>query len=103
LDLNVVGLIYTSPTLASASSNCIPVITFFIALLLRYIYSIIIAYQIKRFSILLLKQTLIDVRMWYFRIESLKIKTGAGIAKLVGNVACGAATLAFYKGPQLKL
>jgi len=35
----------------------------------------------------------------------LKIKTGAGIAKMVGIVAClaGAATLAFYKGPHLKL
>jgi len=35
----------------------------------------------------------------------LRIKTGAGIAKLVGIVAClgGAATLAFYKGPHLKL
>jgi hypothetical protein len=48
---------------------------------------------------------LIYVRIWYFRIESLKIKTGAGIAKPVGIVAClaSAATLAFYKGPQLKL
>lgn len=35
----------------------------------------------------------------------MKIKTTAGIAKLVGVVACmaGAATLAFYKGPHLKL
>lgn len=40
-----------------------------------------------------------------FRVESLKIKTGGGIAKLVGIVACmgGAATLAFYKGPRWKL
>ncbi|AES72790.1 WAT1-related protein At5g64700 [Medicago truncatula] len=73
MDLNGVGLIYTSPTLAAASTNCLPVITFFLALLLR--------------------------------IESLKIKTVAGIAKLVGIVAClgGAATLAFYKGPHLQL
>lgn len=39
-----------------------------------------------------------------FRIESLKIKTSSGIAKLIGIVAClgGAATLAFYKGPSLR-
>ncbi|XP_027339245.1 WAT1-related protein At5g64700-like [Abrus precatorius] len=73
LDIYGIGLIYTSAPLAAATTNCLPVITFLLALLLR--------------------------------IESLKIKTAAGIAKLVGIVAClaGAATLAFYKGPQLKL
>ncbi|KAK2391094.1 WAT1-related protein [Trifolium repens] len=75
LSLNIygVGLIYTSPTLAAATANCLPVITFFLALILG--------------------------------VESLKIKTGAGIAKLIGTVAClaGASTLAFYKGPHLKL
>jgi len=41
----------------------------------------------------------------YFRIEVLRVKTAAGAAKLSGVVAClgGAATLAFYKGPQLEL
>ncbi|XP_061351886.1 WAT1-related protein At5g64700-like [Gastrolobium bilobum] len=73
LDIYGIGLVYTTPTLAAATTNCLPVITFFLALLLR--------------------------------IESLKIKTPAGIAKLVGIVAClgGAATLAFYKGPNFKL
>ncbi|XP_045819231.1 WAT1-related protein At5g64700-like isoform X3 [Trifolium pratense] len=73
LDINGIGLIYTSPTLAAATTNCLPVITFFLALILR--------------------------------VESLKIKTRAGIAKLIGIVAClaGASTLAFYKGPHLKL
>lgn len=35
----------------------------------------------------------------------LRVKTPAGIAKLAGVVAClcGAATLAFYKGPHLEL
>ncbi|WJX40799.1 hypothetical protein P8452_28236 [Trifolium repens] len=57
LSLNIygVGLIYTSPTLAAATANCLPVITFFLALILG--------------------------------VESLKIKTGAGIAKLLPHVA----------------
>ncbi|KAL5145886.1 WAT1-related protein [Glycine soja] len=72
LDIYGIGLIYTSATLAAATTNCLPAITFFLALLLR--------------------------------IESLKIKTTPGIAKLIGVVAClaGAATFAFYKGPSLK-
>ncbi|WJX34606.1 hypothetical protein P8452_22705 [Trifolium repens] len=73
LDIYGVGLIYTSSTLAAATANCLPVITFFLALILG--------------------------------VESLKIKTRAGIAKLIGIVAClaRASTLAFYKGPHLKL
>ncbi|RDX69325.1 WAT1-related protein [Mucuna pruriens] len=73
LDIYGIGLIYTSATLAAATTNCLPVITFFLALLLR--------------------------------IESLKIRTTYGVAKLIGTVAClgGAAILAFYKGPPLKL
>ncbi|MED6197335.1 hypothetical protein PIB30_055660 [Stylosanthes scabra] len=72
LDVYGIGLIYTSATLAAATTNCLPVITFFLALLLG--------------------------------IESLKLKTAPGIAKLIGIGAClgGAATLAFYKGPHLK-
>ncbi|KAE9604146.1 hypothetical protein Lalb_Chr11g0068231 [Lupinus albus] len=47
---------------------------------------------------------LIHSTMLYYRIETLKIKTGAGIAKLVGIIAClaGVATLALYKGPSLE-
>ncbi|KAK4256763.1 hypothetical protein QN277_006447 [Acacia crassicarpa] len=73
LDIYGIALVYTSATLAAATTNCLPVITFFLALLLR--------------------------------IESLKVKTAPGIAKLVGVVVClgGAATLAFYKGPHWQL
>ncbi|GMI67623.1 Usually multiple acids move in and out Transporters 21 [Hibiscus trionum] len=73
LDINGVALVYTSATLAAATTNCLPVITFFIAVLLR--------------------------------MEALRLKTTAGIAKLVGILICltGALTLAFYKGPHFKL
>ncbi|KAE8706819.1 WAT1-related protein [Hibiscus syriacus] len=72
LDINGVALIYTSATLAAATTNCPPVITFFIAVLLR--------------------------------MEALRLKTTAGIAKLVGILIClaGALNLAFYKGPHFK-
>lgn len=73
LDIYGIALINTSATLAAATANCLPVITFFLALILR--------------------------------IEVLRVRTAAGAAKLAGVVAClgGAATLAFYKGPQLEL
>ncbi|KAJ4715433.1 WAT1-related protein [Melia azedarach] len=73
LDLYGVALIYTSATLAAATTNCLPVITFFFAVLLR--------------------------------TEVLRLKTTAGVAKLVGIIIClaGAVTLAFYNGPQLRL
>ncbi|KAG5025484.1 hypothetical protein AAZX31_08G144200 [Glycine max] len=35
LDIYGIGLIYTSATLAAATTNCLPVITFFLALILR--------------------------------------------------------------------
>ncbi|KAF7834187.1 WAT1-related protein [Senna tora] len=72
LDIYGIALVYTSATLAAATTNCLPVITFFLALLLR--------------------------------IESLRVKSMGGIAKLVGIVAClgGAAILAFYKGPHFQ-
>lgn len=73
LDIYGMALIYTSATLAAATTNCLPVITFFLAVLLRK--------------------------------EVLRLKTTAGVAKLTGILVCiaGAATLAFYKGPHLKL
>ncbi|KAH9717854.1 WAT1-related protein [Citrus sinensis] len=73
LDLYGIALIYTSATLAAATTNCLPAITFFLAVLLR--------------------------------MEVLKLKTVPGVAKLVGILICigGAATLAFYNGPQLRL
>ena len=36
LDLYGIGLIYTSASLGAATTNCLPVITFFLAVLLRY-------------------------------------------------------------------
>ncbi|WCJ31657.1 nodulin MtN21 /EamA-like transporter family protein [Euphorbia peplus] len=73
LDVYGIALVKTSATLAAATSNCLPVITFFLALLLR--------------------------------MEVLKWRTSAGMAKLVGIGAClgGAATLALFKGPHLRL
>ncbi|KAK7369448.1 hypothetical protein VNO80_11486 [Phaseolus coccineus] len=73
LDIYGIALVYTSATLAASITNCLPAITFFLALLLR--------------------------------IEVLKVNSAAGVAKLVGVVACltGAAILAFYKGPHLEL
>ncbi|XP_022947669.1 WAT1-related protein At5g64700-like [Cucurbita moschata] len=72
LNLYGIALVYTSATLAAATTNCLPVITFFVALLLR--------------------------------LEVLRLKSIAGIAKLAGIVLCvgGVGVLAFYKGPQLK-
>ncbi|KAM7523593.1 hypothetical protein LguiA_013495 [Lonicera macranthoides] len=75
MSLNIygVGLIYTSATLAAATTNSLPVITFFFAVL--------------------------------FRMEIVRLKTVAGIAKMVGIILCigGAAVIAFYRGPYLKL
>ncbi|KAM7517851.1 hypothetical protein LguiB_016813 [Lonicera macranthoides] len=73
LNIYGVALVYTSATLAAATSNCLPVITFFIAVLLR--------------------------------MENVKLRTGPGLAKAAGIALCtaGALTMAFYKGPHLKL
>ncbi|XP_075655836.1 WAT1-related protein At5g64700-like isoform X2 [Castanea sativa] len=73
LDIYGVAIVYTSATLAAAITNCLPVITFFLAVLLR--------------------------------MEVLELRKIAGVAKLAGILFCiaGAATLAFYKGPHLKL
>ncbi|XP_065876700.1 WAT1-related protein At5g64700 [Euphorbia lathyris] len=72
LDVYGIALVNTSATLAAATTNCLPVITFFFALLLR--------------------------------MEVLKMRTSAGVAKIVGIVVClgGAATLAFFKGPPFR-
>ncbi|KAF3964655.1 hypothetical protein CMV_011082 [Castanea mollissima] len=73
LDIYGIAIVYTSATLAAAITNCLPVITFFLAVLLR--------------------------------MEVLELRKIAGVAKLAGILFCiaGAATLAFYKGPHLKL
>ncbi|KAL3527940.1 hypothetical protein ACH5RR_012596 [Cinchona calisaya] len=73
LDVNTLALGYTSATLAAATTNTLPVITFFLAVL--------------------------------FRMENVKLKTIPGIAKVAGIAIClgGAATIAFFKGPYLRL
>lgn len=73
LDVNTLALKYTSASLAAATTNTLPVITFFLALLCR--------------------------------MESVKLKTIPGIVKVAGIAIClgGAATIAFFKGPYLRL
>lgn len=75
LSLNIYGvaLVYTSATLAAAITNSLPVITFLIAAL--------------------------------FSMEKVNLKTIPGVVKIAGIGLCagGAATIAFYKGPFLKL
>lgn len=42
LDIYGVALVYTSATLAAATTNCLPAITFFLALLFGYVLCIVI-------------------------------------------------------------
>ncbi|XP_051140707.1 WAT1-related protein At5g64700-like [Andrographis paniculata] len=73
LDVVGVALKYTTATLGAATSNTLPVITFFLALL--------------------------------FGMEKLNIRKSSGILKVVGVSLCigGIITIAFYRGPLLKL
>ncbi|KAI4374185.1 hypothetical protein MLD38_012208 [Melastoma candidum] len=73
LDIYGVALVYTNATLAASITNTLPVITFFLAVLLR--------------------------------METLKLRSLSGLAKLVGTMLClgGAAVFAFYKGPSTRL
>ncbi|XP_022847364.1 WAT1-related protein At5g64700-like [Olea europaea var. sylvestris] len=73
LDIFGVALTYTTASLAAAISNTLPVITFFLAVL--------------------------------FRMEKVKLRTSPGIMKVSGVALClaGAATIALYRGPFLKL
>ncbi|XP_054821795.1 WAT1-related protein At5g64700-like [Prosopis cineraria] len=73
LDIYGIALVYTSATLAAATTNCLPVITFFFALLLR-----IESLKAK---------------------TAPGIAKMVGIVACLG----GAATLAFYKGPHWQL
>ncbi|KAJ1412927.1 EamA domain [Sesbania bispinosa] len=73
LDIYGIALINTSATLAAATANCLPVITFSLALLLR------------------------------IEVLKVKTAPGiAKLVGIVACLA-GAATLAFYKGPHLEL
>ncbi|PIN26849.1 hypothetical protein CDL12_00393 [Handroanthus impetiginosus] len=73
LDVVGVALKHTSASLGAATSNTLPVITFFLAVLLR--------------------------------MEKVNIRTSPGIMKVAGVTLClgGVATIAFYRGPFLKL
>ncbi|KAL0290667.1 UNVERIFIED_CONTAM: WAT1-related protein [Sesamum angustifolium] len=73
LDIVGVGLKYTSASLGAASSNTVAVITFFLAVLLR--------------------------------MEKVKIRRRSGMMKVAGVSLCmgGVATIAFYRGPFLKI
>uniref|UniRef100_A0A7N0V9K1 WAT1-related protein n=1 Tax=Kalanchoe fedtschenkoi TaxID=63787 RepID=A0A7N0V9K1_KALFE len=69
LNFNGIGLAYTSATLTAATSNAVPVITFFLAVLLR-----------------------MELLKWRTKSGAAKV---AGILICMGGVA----VLAFYKGP----
>ncbi|KAK8948630.1 WAT1-related protein [Platanthera zijinensis] len=71
LNIYNVGMKDTSATVASAVTTSVPVITFFLALLMR--------------------------------METLSVKSLAGISKIIGLGICsaGVLTIAFYTGPQL--
>ncbi|KAK4430654.1 WAT1-related protein [Sesamum alatum] len=73
LDVVGIGLKYTSASLGAAATNTLPVITFFVAVLLR--------------------------------MEKVNIRSSAGMMKVGGVTLClgGAATMALYRGPYLKL
>ncbi|XP_011090502.2 WAT1-related protein At5g64700 [Sesamum indicum] len=73
LDIVGVGLKYTSASLGAATSNTLPVLTFFLAVLLR--------------------------------MEKVNIRTRGGMMKIAGVSLCigGVATIAFYRGPFLKI
>ncbi|XP_029126632.1 WAT1-related protein At5g64700 isoform X2 [Cajanus cajan] len=72
LNIQAIALAYTSATLAAAIVNSLPASTFFFAVLLR--------------------------------MEKVNIRTKSGIKKIASVLLCllGVATLAFYKGPQLR-
>ncbi|KAB1210315.1 hypothetical protein CJ030_MR5G024651 [Morella rubra] len=72
-DLYGLGLLYASATFAAATSNCLPVITFFLAVLLRK--------EVLKFR----------------TISGVAKLTG------ILFCSAGAATFAFYKGPYIKL
>ncbi|KAJ6302465.1 hypothetical protein OIU77_016537 [Salix suchowensis] len=73
LDISGIGIVYANATLAAAISNCLPVVTFFLALLLRM--------EVLKFR---------------------TVSGIAKIAGIVACIA-GAVTLALYKGPHFNL
>ncbi|KAK8672859.1 hypothetical protein V6N13_111216 [Hibiscus sabdariffa] len=73
LDINGVALVYTSATLGAATTNCLPVITFFLALLLG------------------------------MEALRLKTSAGIAKLTGILTCMAGVLTLAFFKGPHFKL
>ncbi|XP_004502894.1 WAT1-related protein At5g64700-like [Cicer arietinum] len=73
LNVHGIALSYTSAMLAAAIVNCLPASTFFFAVLLR--------------------------------VEKINIRTKSGSTKIGSVLLCmaGVATLAFYKGPQIRI
>ncbi|KOM41142.1 hypothetical protein LR48_Vigan04g134000 [Vigna angularis] len=73
INMQAIALVYTSATLAAAIVNSLPASTFFFAVLLR--------------------------------MEKVHIRTKSGVTKIASVFMClvGVATLAFYKGPQLRI
>ncbi|KAL9313821.1 hypothetical protein ACSQ67_019273 [Phaseolus vulgaris] len=73
LNMQAIALVYTSATLAAAIVNSLPASAFFFAVLLR--------------------------------MEKVNIRTKGGITKIGSVFLClvGVATVAFYKGPQLRI
>ncbi|CAI0555211.1 unnamed protein product [Linum tenue] len=92
LNVNGIALIYTSATLGAASVNTLPAITFFLALLFG---SRDLMMSMQCFCVLYTQH----------RMETLKVRTKPGMAKLAGILICmgGVVVLAFYKGPHFKV
>ncbi|KAL6624421.1 hypothetical protein ACP70R_031742 [Stipagrostis hirtigluma subsp. patula] len=96
LNLYNVSMKFTSATVASASSNSMPVITFCLALLLRY--------KISSGVYIFGWITIVDyMASTYGRMEVVKLRRPSGMAKVAGVALClaGVFVLAFYAGPSL--
>ncbi|TVU25957.1 hypothetical protein EJB05_28480, partial [Eragrostis curvula] len=85
-----VSMTYTSPTVATAANNAVPVFTFCLALLFNV-------------SIHILGRIVENFACVASRMEVLKPRSCSGIAKLAGVGLCltGVFIIAFYAGPEL--
>jgi drug/metabolite transporter (DMT)-like permease len=96
----------TSATVASATGNSTPVITFCLALLLRYVRTNL-APPLFIISVFLYESIILisdddDVHV-HGRMEVVKLRSVSGIAKVTGVALClaGALVIALYTGPSL--
>ncbi|CAI0453182.1 unnamed protein product [Linum tenue] len=78
----LLGLDNTSPTLASATENAVPSVTFILATLLRQIF---------------------EIKKERCRLERVELNRRDGIAKVVGTLISfiGASVITLYKGPTI--